>query len=143
MKVLKKFEFPTKANAGSRYDWAAIFSGQIVLLEHGEGKDFEGKPENMATAVRTAAAKRGLPVQVTITEQGVVIHADPSKADPEAAEAYKAKVRERNAAYAAPQMRIATSASAVGSALRRSRSRSLNVRLMSSRSPSWVRSCLT
>jgi hypothetical protein len=71
MKVHKKFTFPEQVASNGiapKYPWGDILTGQIVELQHGEGKDFDGEPGKMRNTIRKAARKRGLNVKFGFTD---------------------------------------------------------------------------
>ncbi len=60
MRVL--FEFPPHSLRGRRYDWDLILDGHIRELER--GVDFACKPASLVGAVRRAARRRRVQVEV-------------------------------------------------------------------------------
>ncbi len=84
MKTLKSYEFQESGGGKATYDWDAILSGKIVLLER--EKDYTCKDTTMQTLCRSAARRRGMVVKTGKDDAGLVVQA--VKATPEQLKAW-------------------------------------------------------
>lgn len=67
-------EIPGRRSDYARYDYDALFDGNVWCLERGE--DFEVKPNNVGVGIRAAAKRRGIKVTVAVRGDKVFVQAE-------------------------------------------------------------------